>query len=140
MKRKCSVDGCDGLHKAKGLCTMHYQRVYAYGYDVPGPAGPIRDPSSTSCLSTKGYRILSKAHPKLPHPNQWAKGRIFEHTVVMSEMLDRPLRKGERVHHKNGIRDDNRPENLELWYVSHPEGQRVEDLLKFAHHIIDMYG
>lgn len=39
----------------------------------------------------------------------------------------------------NGVRDDNRPENLELWAIYQPQGQRPEDLLVWAHEIIDRY-
>lgn len=63
-----------------------------------------------------------------------------QHRVVMEEMLGRPLLPGENVHHKNGVRHDNRPENLELWVTYQPSGQRVEDLLAWAAEIVQRYG
>lgn len=46
----------------------------------------------------------------------------------------------ENVHHKNGIKDDNRIENLELWVTKQPYGQRAEDLIEYAHWVLKIYG
>jgi len=50
------------------------------------------------------------------------------HRAVMEQVLGRPLERYETVHHKNGVRHDSRPENLELWSSRHGRGQRVADL------------
>jgi predicted metal-dependent phosphoesterase TrpH len=47
----------------------------------------------------------------------------------MEQILGRELKSTEHVHHRNGDRLDNRPQNLELWTIGQPNGQRVRDLL-----------
>ena len=57
----------------------------------------------------------------------------------MESMIGRHLQPHETVHHKNGNRKDNRQENLELWSVRQPKGQRVEDKVKYAIEILEQY-
>lgn len=57
----------------------------------------------------------------------------------MEQKLGRYLLPSEQVHHISGVKDDNRPENLELWATPQPAGQRVEDLADWAVEILRRY-
>lgn len=65
---------------------------------------------------------------------------IAEHRHVMEKKIGRKLRAGEIVHHKNGIRSDNSPDNLELWLRKDPPGQRVADRIAWAKALLAEYG
>ena len=73
-----------------------------------------------------GWRVDSNGYLMNTHRNSKDYLR-HQHRVVMEQILGRKLRPGETIHHKNGIRTDNRPENLELWADNHGRGQRVDD-------------
>lgn len=73
------------------------------------------------------------------HPRSGANGYVFEHILVMEEILGRYLLPDETVHHRNGVRDDNRSQNLELWVRPQPSGVRVCDAVEWAHEILRRY-
>jgi hypothetical protein len=116
------------------LDSRNYQRKKK-GIDTSLP--PLKKEHGQGCINLAGYKIISKRG----HPNQLSKkGSIAEHTFIMSEYLKRPLKKNESVHHKNGIKNDNRIENLELRNTGQPSGQRVDDKIKWAKEFLEEYG
>lgn len=129
----CSLDDCDRAHVARGYCGPHYRRFMANG--DPGPVEiKSYDRTATRSIGADGYVRIKHDHSRA------SKGWVREHIVVMEQVLGRPLLPGEEVHHVNGVKDDNRPENLELWVVRQPKGQRPADLVAWAREILSLYG
>lgn len=109
---------------------MHYYRWKKHG----DPSIVLRR-RGKPVITDNGYRLL-----KIPgHPNASKNGYVREHTKVMSDHIGRPLLPTEEVHHRNGVRDDNRIKNLELWTRKHPPGQRVTDKIKWAGELLAQY-
>ena len=63
-----------------------------------------------SIKSDSGYVLIRQ----LTHPFSKSNGYIFEHRLVMEDYIGRYLQPSEQVHHKNGVKTDNRIENLVL--------------------------
>lgn len=75
-----------------------------------------------------GYIVVRQPDHPAAHKSGW----VFQHRLVMEGMIGRQMLPNENVHHINGIRDDNRPENLELWVKGQPSGQRVDDIVAWC--------
>ncbi len=114
--RGCKVDDCERKHNAKGFCNMHYIRWRRFG-------DPLTEPRTNGYV-LDGYIYI---------------GGRGEHRLVMEKHLGRKLLPGENVHHINGVKNDNRIENLELWSRSQPSGQRVTDKIEWAVELLKTY-
>ena len=120
---RCTFTGCNRKHLARGLCGAHYQQR-AKGQQLV----PLQEDVLWRTNKVSGYVY-----------GNFGGRKQAQHRVVMEEHLGRPLYSHENVHHKNGVRDDNRIENLELWTTAQPKGQRVEDKIKWAREFLAQY-
>lgn len=128
----CTIEGCGKSHAALGLCQMHYRRNALYGDPNLKPG---RDRTSNRRINQTGYVVVYDPE----NETSTANGFGLEHRLIMAAHLGRPLEAHEQVHHKNGIRYDNRIENLELWSTKQPPGQRIEDKIQYAVEILQQY-
>lgn len=128
--RPCDLDGCANKHYAKGYCKLHYDRGRKGSRNIGGPERRMARRGEARWWVRGGYVMIRP--PGAPRP-------ILEHRWVMQQWLGRELLEDERVHHRNGVCDDNRITNLELWTVAHPAGQRVADKVEWARELLALY-
>lgn len=129
---ECAIEGCGRKRTAKGLCNGHRARQRR-GEDVNTPIAKRRPGEWGKPLrNQQGYLVCIR----------WVEGKVqrrVHHRIVMEQHLGRDLLPHENVHHINGVRDDNRIENLELWSTSQPAGQRVADKVAWAKELLSLY-
>ena len=133
IAQSCIVEGCEYQARSFGCCTTHAKWRRRTGNPSIKPERIIYSRPVIKGKQSKYKFVLIKNHPTLKD------GTYMEHRVVMAEHLGRNLYENENVHHKNGVKKDNRLENLELWIVSQPCGQRVVDKVEWAKELLKQY-
>jgi len=143
----CKFCGNEKVH-AKGFCSPCYWRNKRNGSPqrlIPKPQRYVKDAVCSHCgigkirakgLCSKCYyrnRINGSPDRKIAEKGSgglWWKNSsgykcvilnsktILEHRFIMEKKLGRKLLRSEVVHHKNGIRNDNSEENLEVMTLS----------------------
>lgn len=100
-------EGCKAPFLPATKAARFCSRACLYTW-LTGPTSPSW--KGGRITGAEGYvRVMCKGHPKAD-----PSGYVSEHRLVMEKSLGRQLEDHETVHHINGVRADNRVENLQL--------------------------
>lgn len=125
---KCRCDWCGVIFKTKASQAKRVKRNFCSRKchdEAQSGSGSVHWKGGKK--DKRGYiYVKAPKHPKANYQNY-----VFKHRVIMERHLGRYLKPGEVVHHINGIRDDNRLENLRL-FKNNAEHTRFHNLVNVA--------
>ena len=139
----CSIEGCGNPVKCKGICNKHYHVMLQTKKLKPCACGCGEKTSytfkhghhtrlfSSEEQSRRGQMNDGSALRGRGNNKSYRKvGQRHEHRAVAEQKLGRTLVKGEIVHHINGDKFDNRPENLEVMTQSEHIKHHLTEMLE----------
>lgn len=114
----CLIDGCQKRANNRGMCSPHAEKrrnglLSEDGQKLRETLSGGRKREREKWISSTRDGYILRVAP-INHPNPRADGTILEHRLVMESMIGRYLTEWEIVHHKDGNRQNNTKENLEL--------------------------
>lgn len=117
-----------GKYKERGMCSLcaHGKKEYVKGY-IKG--------------IHKGYPCVKLYPNDFFYPMVTKNGTVMMHRLVMAKSLGRNLHRWEIIHHKNGIKTDNRIENLQLISDDrHNQITILENRIKYLESVLQHLG
>jgi hypothetical protein len=101
-----------GTIRGAARASGHTARAITYWLKKHGIPYAKTTAKNYRAISGNGYVLVKWKGPK--RAGLTKHGYIYEHRLVVERRLGRRLRAGEIVHHKNGVKTDNRDANLEV--------------------------
>jgi hypothetical protein len=128
--KRCKINACDRPATSKGFCNIHYKT----------PEGSKKVFARRRIYALLDRRVNLQGYARIRVINQEGRSTWpLEHRYVMEQKLGRKLIDRENVHHIDGNKTNNAPENLEIWISPQPQGIRVADAIAWAKEILNRY-
>ena len=129
-----TIHSCEAEEHKLHFCNMDCQKIWR-SQRLLGKNNHKWKPEGHTYNAPVGYRYIKCSN----HPFSIRDGVVLEHRYVMEQYLGRHLFPDETIHHKNGVKTDNRIENLELWSSAHHKGKKIIDVVPYCVEMLERY-
>ena len=124
---KCENPARPKLHKGE---LKGYLRTCKDHFNYHHKPGPTHHNASKQGRRKNEAGYIQVLDPRRKKAKKAGSNYVLEHRLVMEQHLKRRLKDWEIVHHKNGLRDDNRLENLVVTTSEHHANHTLVPLLQ----------